>query len=464
MQSPAAMSATPVRATNLNAAELQGRQISDLYARTDGLDTKMEALFARMEARMEANIQNAMQKLAFDVADVAKVQREGYQKLSIGMDALQLGMDQNTTTINALTKRVQDIQDKMDSKLPELEIKQDNLRKETAQCFQELCDRNQADMWSLEKNVALKIEAELDAAFKHIDQQINRVSGELRQEMKVKDDEFEARVNQGFSDLEHQMDKQHKVEEVDQLTSETEANKKQKHNCDSESEKEADDIVKINKIKRGGHIKESNDPLFFRKSQIIEARPRRSGGGGDSSPSDSDSNSSSEGSRHGKNRSRGYHGSRKGRSLIVKTREDFKYLALKHLDRCHMEELIDFLDEYELVSDRNPQADLRMVHFMEKDVLAIFTSTATDLNIIDPLMESSGIQRLSDRKTRKVIYEILKAQSIQDFKDRLKILKFPSTDKGELVPSMGNFRRLHDAANSIRKEIFASSKRDVKTS
>ena len=86
MQSPAATSATPVRATNLNAAELQGRQISDLYARTDGLDAKMEALFVRMEA----NIQNAMQKLAFDVADVAKVQREGYQKLSIGMDALQL--------------------------------------------------------------------------------------------------------------------------------------------------------------------------------------------------------------------------------------------------------------------------------------------------------------------------------------------------------------------------------------
>ena len=255
MQSPAAMSATPVRATNLNAAELQGRQISDLYARTDGLDAKMEALFVRMEAI----IQNAMQKLAFEIADVAKVQREGYQKLSIGMDALQLGMDQNTTTINALTKRVQDIQDKMDSKLPELEIKQDNLRKETAQCFQELCDRNQADMWSLEKTVALKIEAELDAAFKHIDQQINRVSGELRQEMKVKDDEFEARVNQGFCDLEHQMDKQCKVEEVDQLTSETEANKKQKHNCDSESEKEADDIVKINKIKRGRHIKESDD-------------------------------------------------------------------------------------------------------------------------------------------------------------------------------------------------------------
>ena len=138
----------------------------------------------------------------------------------------------------------------------------------------------------------------------------------------------------------------------------------------------------------------------------------------------------------------------------MKTREDFKYLALKHLDRWHMEELIDFLDEYELVSDRNPQADLRMVHFMEKDVLAIFTSTATDLNIIDPLMESSGIQRLSDRKTRKVIYEILKAQSIQDFKDRLKILKFPSTDKGELVPSMGNFRRLHDAATVFAKRFL----------
>ena len=232
-------------------------------ARTEALATNMEALFARMEARQEANLQNAMQKLAFDVADGTKLQRESYQKLSVGLDALQLGMDQNTTTINAL--RVQDFQDKMDSKLPELEIKQDNLRKETAQCFQELCDRNQADMWSLEKNVALKIEAELDAAFKHIDQQINRVSGELRQEMKVKDDEFEARVNQGFSDLEHQMDKQCKVKEVDQLTSETEANKKQKHNCDSESEKEADDIVKINKIKRGRRIKESDDPLFFQE-------------------------------------------------------------------------------------------------------------------------------------------------------------------------------------------------------
>ena len=56
----------------------------------------------------------------------------------------------------------------------------------------------------------------------------------------------------------------------------------------------------------------------------------------------------------------------------MKTREDFKHLTLKHLDRWHMEELIDFLDEYELICDRNSQADLRMVHFMEKDVLAIF--------------------------------------------------------------------------------------------
>jgi len=69
-------------------------------------------------------------------------------------------------------------------------------------------------------------------------------------------------------------------------------------------------------------------------------------------------------------------------------------------------------------------------------------------------MESSGIQRLSDRKTRKVIYEILKAQSIQDFKDRLKTLKFPSSDKGELVPSMGNFRRLHDAATVFAKRFL----------
>ena len=53
LQVTAATSAKPLRATNLNAAELQGRQISDLYARTDGLDTKMEALFARMEARTQ---------------------------------------------------------------------------------------------------------------------------------------------------------------------------------------------------------------------------------------------------------------------------------------------------------------------------------------------------------------------------------------------------------------------------
>ena len=76
LQNPAATSATPVRATNLNAAELQGRQINDLYVRTEGLDAKTEALFARMEARMEANLQNAIQKLAFDVADGTKLQRE----------------------------------------------------------------------------------------------------------------------------------------------------------------------------------------------------------------------------------------------------------------------------------------------------------------------------------------------------------------------------------------------------
>lgn len=230
LQGPSATSATPARATNLNAAELQARQINELYARSDGHDAKIETLLTRMEAA----IQSSMQKLTFDVADATRVQRENYQKLSIGLDALQLGIDKNTTTINSLSKQVQDIQEKMDSKLPELEMKQDILRKETAQCFQELCDRNQADMWSLEKNVSLKIEAELDEAFKHIDQQINRVSSELRQEMKVKDDEFEAKVNQGFLDIEHKMEKQCKVEDNDEETLATKANKKSKRHYDSE--------------------------------------------------------------------------------------------------------------------------------------------------------------------------------------------------------------------------------------
>ena len=59
------------------------------------MDTKMEALFARIEARMEANLQNAMQKLAFDVADVAKVQRESYQKLSIGLESRHKALPEN---------------------------------------------------------------------------------------------------------------------------------------------------------------------------------------------------------------------------------------------------------------------------------------------------------------------------------------------------------------------------------
>ena len=169
LQGSSATSAILVRATNLNAAELQARQINELYARSDEHDVKIETLLTRMEAAIQSSIQSSMQKLTFDVADATRVQRENYQKLSIGLDALQLGIDKNTTTINSLSKQVQDIQEKMDSKLPELEMKQDILRKETAQCFQELCDRNQADMWSLEKNVSLKIEAELDEAFKHID-------------------------------------------------------------------------------------------------------------------------------------------------------------------------------------------------------------------------------------------------------------------------------------------------------
>ena len=331
-----------------------------------------------MANRME-NIENMIQNLSVNLSQhINQLSINIHnmdQKLTSRMDSMQAGIEQNSKILGDVISRVHVIEVVVEKRIPELVAQQDMLRAETQQCINELHERGKKDMQALEDFIFRKIEAELNVSAAHVDQQVTRISGDLRREIKMKDDELEGKLKQGFLDIEQQLENKSKVEDDDQVTSATEANKKHKSHYDSDTENEADDIVKINKRKvnrRRDYIKESDDPLFFRKSQIIEERPRRSKGGDDSSPDDSDSDSSSEGSHHGKSRSRGDHGSRKGRSLIVKTREDFRYLALKHLDKWHMEELIDFLDEYELVSDRNPQADLRMVHFMEKDVLAIF--------------------------------------------------------------------------------------------
>jgi hypothetical protein len=56
-----------------------------------------------------------------------------------------------------------------------------------------------------------------------------------------------------------------------------------------------------------------------------------------------------------------------------------------------MMEIIDFLDEYERVCESNSQADLKIVHFMDAEVLTIFTATAVDLNMIDPLSTSRAV-------------------------------------------------------------------------
>jgi hypothetical protein len=53
--------------------------------------------------------------------------------------------------------------------------------------------------------------AELNVSAAHVDQQDNRISGQLCQELKIKDDEFDAKAKQGFLVIEHQIENQGKI-------------------------------------------------------------------------------------------------------------------------------------------------------------------------------------------------------------------------------------------------------------
>ena len=57
-------------------------EISNLYARLDDRQARIDSLFTRMET----SIQNSIQRLSFDVADVAREERETCEKLSIGLE------------------------------------------------------------------------------------------------------------------------------------------------------------------------------------------------------------------------------------------------------------------------------------------------------------------------------------------------------------------------------------------
>ena len=66
-------------------------EISNRNAMFEKSQARMEALFTRMKA----SCQSYMQKLAFVVADAAKVERETYQKLSIGLENRHKALPEN---------------------------------------------------------------------------------------------------------------------------------------------------------------------------------------------------------------------------------------------------------------------------------------------------------------------------------------------------------------------------------
>ena len=67
-------------------------------------------------------------------------------------------------------------------------------------------------MQALKDFIVRKIEAELNVSAAHVDQQVNRISEDLRREIKMKDDELEAKLKQGFLHIEQQLETKAKSE------------------------------------------------------------------------------------------------------------------------------------------------------------------------------------------------------------------------------------------------------------
>jgi hypothetical protein len=129
--------------------------------------------------------------------------------------------------------------------LPELASQNEMLRAGTQQCTNKLYETSKKDMRALQNYILGKVEAELNVSAAHVDQQVNRISGQLRQELK-NNDEIEAKAKQWSLVIEHQIENQGKVEDDDQLTLATEAIKtKIRPHENSESENEADGIEKV---------------------------------------------------------------------------------------------------------------------------------------------------------------------------------------------------------------------------
>jgi len=377
------------------------------------------------------------------------------------VNGIQDSVNKSVESVFELRTHVYELDDKVEHIKEDLRadynVQIEVIKKDIQEHVDQVLNDDHVRLETLQQQLITNLDKCTNRSLAHIDLQVGRVSSDLRAQTTEAQESLEIKFDNKLVDLKAWWMKDGRVLDKE-VESKTEATLIKHY--DSESDEEIDKKVRIDmsrKFNRNNHNKNSKNPLSFRKSQIMDMRGPGSSGG-DSSPDDSDHSS-----EHSKRRGSKYPGQRDRShrepyfgtsSLIVKTREDFPELRLSHLDKWHMMEIIDFLDEYERVCERNSQADLKIVHFMDAEVLAIFTATAVDLNMIDPLSTSRAVQRMSDRRTKKVMYEILKAQSLQDFKDRLKVFKFPGSDKGDLVPRTGTFKKVHDTATVYAQKFL----------
>ena len=98
---------------------------------------------------------------------------------------------------------------------------------------------------------------------------------------------------------------------------------------------------------------------------------------------------------------------------------------MKFGDPRDVQKLIESLEEFDVIISRHPEADIKMIDFMDQKTRSFLEAYGKVMGILNTTSHRKGsLERLTDRDIRKIIYDLNKAKSYSDMVAKIQRITF----------------------------------------
>ena len=116
---------------------------------------------------------------------------------------------------------------------------------------------------------------------------------------------------------------------------------------------------------------------------------------------------------------------KKKRSKVIKDVTPASYPTKSFPDPRNVEKLIESFEQYDTITERHPEADLKMIDFMSTKSRDLIEAHGKIMGVIDTANHRKNtLAQLSDNKVRKILYDMNKGKSYSDMVAKIKRITF----------------------------------------